>query len=253
MRFATACAVVADGVPDRLAARFGRKWAACPLPARGTVRSSQATDAFRPPPIRQARSSRLRLAAAPAIAPPAPAAAFAPIPMPLALARVVEIDTSGGPGFGFEHFKAHDFLRPGEVVLTFDDGPWPRNTAAVLAALASALHQGDFFPIGKHASWHPEILRQVAAAGHSVGIHTWSHSDLSKKPFEEAKRRDREGHQRRALRARRAGGAVLPFPGAAPSRPISWPISAERNIAMFSTDLDSFDFKCAGPNRSLRR
>jgi hypothetical protein len=37
--------------------------------------------------------------------------------------RIVQIDTTGGPGFGFEHFKAYDFLRDHEVVLTFDDGP----------------------------------------------------------------------------------------------------------------------------------
>src|SRR6516225_9473443 len=39
-------------------------------------------------------------------------------PNALGVARVVEIDTTGGPGFGFEHFKSHDFLREGEVVLT---------------------------------------------------------------------------------------------------------------------------------------
>src|SRR5439155_1593175 len=58
-------------------------------------------------------------------------------PNALGVSRVVEIDTTGGPGFGFEHFKSHDFLREGEVVLTFDDGPWPKNTPAVLAALAA--------------------------------------------------------------------------------------------------------------------
>ena len=36
---------------------------------------------------------------------------------------IVEIDTTGGPGFGFEHFKQYDFLRDKEIVLTFDDGP----------------------------------------------------------------------------------------------------------------------------------
>ena len=41
---------------------------------------------------------------------------------------------TGGPGFGFEHFKQYDFLRDKEVVLTFDDGPWPGNTPAVLKA-----------------------------------------------------------------------------------------------------------------------
>src|SRR5258707_1326888 len=71
--------------------------------------------------------------ASPAAPPAAEAAAPAPLPVAaptcagnadaLGLARVVEIDTTGGPGFGFEHFKSHDFLRDGEVVLTFDDGP----------------------------------------------------------------------------------------------------------------------------------
>ena len=57
-------------------------------------------------------------------------------PDALGVSRTVQIDTTGGPGFGFEHFKQHDFLKHGEVVLTFDDGPWPGNTPAVLAALA---------------------------------------------------------------------------------------------------------------------
>jgi peptidoglycan-N-acetylglucosamine deacetylase len=52
----------------------------------------------------------------------------------MSLARIVEIDTTGGPGFGFEHF----FLRDKEVVLTFDDGPWPGNTPTVLKALADS-------------------------------------------------------------------------------------------------------------------
>src|SRR5215468_3510212 len=98
----------------------------------------------------------------------------------LGTSRIVEVDTSGGPGFGFEHFKEHDFLRPKEVVLTFDDGPWPKNTPAVLAALASHCTKATFFPIGKHATYHPEILKQVAAAGHTIGSHTWSHATLTR-------------------------------------------------------------------------
>src|SRR4029078_5288811 len=86
--------------------------------------------------------------------------------------------TTGGPGFGFEHFKSHDFLREGEVVLTFDDCPWPKTTPAVLAALQAHCTKAIFFPIGVHATYEPGILKQVAAAGHAVGSHTWCHKDL---------------------------------------------------------------------------
>jgi hypothetical protein len=130
-----------------------------------------------------ARGATPAPAAAPA--PPPPQAASSGTSCPgnpnaLGVSRVVEIDTTGGPGFGFEHFKSYDFLREGEVVLTFDDGPWPKNTPAVLAALAAHCTKAIFFPIGIHSTWEPGILKQVAAAGHSVGSHTWCHQDLSK-------------------------------------------------------------------------
>jgi hypothetical protein len=62
--------------------------------------------------------------------------------------RVVQIDTTGGPGFGFEHFKAYDFLKDKEVVLTFDDGPWPGNTERILKALADECSKALFFNFG---------------------------------------------------------------------------------------------------------
>src|SRR5207244_5480569 len=109
-----------------------------------------------------------------AAATPAPAAARPAKPPranpdAIGIARVVELDTTGGPGFGFEHFKQLDFLRDKEVVLTFDDGPWPGNTPAVLKALADECLKATFFEIGKHATWHPEITKQVIEAGMTVG------------------------------------------------------------------------------------
>src|SRR6478735_7265545 len=67
-------------------------------------------------------------------------------PDSLGVARVVEIDTTGGPGFGFEHFKAYDFLRDGEVVLTFDDGPWPGNYASRTQGAGGTMHQSCVLP-----------------------------------------------------------------------------------------------------------
>ena len=135
------------------------------------------------------------------------------------LARTIEIDTTGGPGFGFEHFRQHDFLRNKEVVLTFDDGPWPDNTPKVLEALANHCTKAIFFPIGKHASYYPEILKKVAEGGHSIGSHTWSHVDLSKKGMkpEDAKAEIEKGCERGEGRCRRPHRTVLPLPGSASS------------------------------------
>src|SRR5437763_11650633 len=108
----------------------------------------------------------------------------------LGVSRVVEVDTTGGPGFGFQNFKQLDFLTDKEVVLTFDDGPWPGNTPAVLKALADECTTGIFFTIGKHATYYPDVLKQVAAAGHTIGTHTWSHTNLNKKTMTEQQQKD---------------------------------------------------------------
>src|SRR5260370_29742612 len=60
--------------------------------------------------------------------PPQPKIAYAN-PDALGVSRVVEVDTTGGPGFGFEHFKQLDFLTDAEVMLTLHHGPCPLHTA----------------------------------------------------------------------------------------------------------------------------
>jgi peptidoglycan/xylan/chitin deacetylase (PgdA/CDA1 family) len=170
-------------------------------------------------------------------------------PNALGVSRVVEIDTASGPGFGFEHFKAYDFLKEKEVVLTFDDGPWPGNTHAVLKALAEQCTKAMFFVIGKHASWHPELLKEVAAAGHTIGTHTWSHIDLSRKTFEEAKAEIEKGISAASIAL--GNKPVQPFFRFPALRhpPELVKYMAERHIGMFSTDLDSFDFKVRKPEK----
>ena len=165
-------------------------------------------------------------------------------PNALGVARVVEIDTTGGPGFGFEHFKQLDFLRDHEVVLTFDDGPWPVNTPAVLKALADECTKGLFFPIGKHATYHPEILRQVAAAGHTVGAHTWSHANLNSKKMTDQLAKDEieKGFSAVKLALGTAPSPFFRFPELQHG-PAAMAWLGSRNVAIFSCDLDSFDFR----------
>ena len=165
----------------------------------------------------------------------------------MGVTRVVEIDTTGGPGFGSQHFKTLDFLRDHEVVFTFDDGPWLNNTPAVLKALADQCLRATFFNIGKHATYYPEILKQVLAAGHTVGTHTWSHADLSKKTPDEAKEEIEKGISAVHFYG---GGQIAPFFRFPDLRhpPEMLTYLGQRNIASFSTDINSFDFKIKKPD-----
>jgi peptidoglycan/xylan/chitin deacetylase (PgdA/CDA1 family) len=189
---------------------------------------------------------------------PVPAAALAPAKAPcsnpnaLGIARVVEIDTTGGPGFGFEHFKQLDFLRDKEVVLTFDDGPWPLNTPSVLKTLAEQCTTGIFFPIGKHATYYPEILKQVAAAGHTIGSHTWSHANLNNKKLTEQQDKDEIEKGFSAVKWA-LGSSPAPFfrfP-ALQHPPAMVTYLGTRNVGIFSCDLDSFDFKASKPQQVI--
>jgi len=132
---------------------------------------------------------------------------------------------------------------PNKVALTFDDGPWP-TTPSVLKALADECTKAVFFPIGKHATYHPEILKQVAAAGHTIGAHTWSHANLNSQKLSEQQARDE---------IEKGFSAVKLALGAPPSPFFRFPqlqhgpaavaYLGSRNVAIFSCDVDPFDFK----------
>ena len=100
-------------------------------------------------------------------------------PDALGVSRVVEIDTAGGPGFGFEHFKAHDFLEAGEVVLTFDDGPNPPFTLQVGDILAQRHATATFFLVGKALDASPQTAKVLLAEGNLVGNHSYKHDEWS--------------------------------------------------------------------------
>jgi peptidoglycan/xylan/chitin deacetylase (PgdA/CDA1 family) len=188
---------------------------------------------------------------APAAA-PAPTAAKCDNPNALGVARTIQIDTTGGPGFGFEHFKAYDFLQDKEVVLTFDDGPWPGNTPRVLDALAEQCTKAVFFMIGKHAGWHPEIAKAVAAAGQTIGTHTWSHKDLSKLSTDEAKAEIEKGIAAVSIAlGNQPVGPFIRFP-ALRHPPELLKYVEQRNLGVFSTDFDSFDFKMRKPEQVVK-
>src|SRR6267142_3480939 len=241
--------------PDTVSARQAER-----LPAAASAKSTRAladevevtaTIAARPSTVAPSTVASSTVKPSAAFASPAlPAAPLQPKAGcanadALGVSRVVEIDTTGGPGFGFEHFKQLDFLRDKEVVLTFDDGPWPANTPAVLKALAEECTTGIFFTIGKHATYYPEILKQVYAAGHTIGTHTWSHVALVNKKLNEQQRKDEIEKGFAAVKWALGGippAAFFRFP-ALQHPPEMVTYLGTRNVGIFSCDLDSFDFK----------
>ncbi|WP_291869226.1 polysaccharide deacetylase family protein [Bradyrhizobium sp.] len=227
-------------------------WTSSP---RADIAAPQTVDARKaePLPVAAAKPAAPRedVEFTAALSAPAPAKPAAPVPQKsscanadaLGVSRVVVIDTTGGPGFGFQQFKQLDFLTDKEVVLTFDDGPWP-TTPSVLKALAEECTKATFFPVGKHSTYHPEILKQVAAAGHTVGAHTWSHAHLDSKKLTEAQVKEEieKGFSAIKLALGAAPAPFFRFPGLQHTQ-ASIEYLGSRNIAMFSTDVDSFDFK----------
>jgi len=164
---------------------------------------------------------------------------------------VAEIDTSSGPRFGFQ-YKEQDVLADGEVVLTFDDGPLRAYTRPVLDALAAHCTKATFFVVGRMAVADPEMVREYARQGHTVGIHTWSHANL---------------HSITPLRARTEielgfsavqqalGKPVAPFfrfPYLADTKSMTIHLQ-ERHVAIFSIDIDSKDFRTRDPGSVHRK
>ena len=63
--------------------------------------------------------------------------------------------------------------RSPRFVLTFDDGPDPTTTPALLEVLRRRGARATFFLIGARAAAHPELVARIAAEGHEIGNHTW--------------------------------------------------------------------------------
>jgi peptidoglycan/xylan/chitin deacetylase (PgdA/CDA1 family) len=234
-------APAAKGNPAPAASVVVAQNTAAPAPATATAPPA-STGAATPPPAPKSASASASTSCA--------------NPDGFSVSRVVEIDTTGGPAFGTEHFKQYDFLRDKEVVLTFDDGPWPENTPAVLKALQDNCAKATFFEIGEHATWRPDLTKELVAAGMTVGTHTWSHKDLAKNPYakdiEQAKQEIEMGVS--AVHMAAAGGPIAPFfrfPDLQ-QPPELMTYLGTRNIATFSTDIDTFDFKLHKPDDVIK-
>lgn len=77
--------------------------------------------------------------------------------------------------------------QPHQLALTFDDGPDPAYTGAILDILRARHVPATFFIVGLHGEANPDLLRRMVAEGHQIGSHTFTHPDLalvSRRQFE---------------------------------------------------------------------
>jgi len=167
-------------------------------------------------------------------------------PRALGVSRVVEIDASSGPRFGQLQYPSKDLLKDGEIVLTFDDGPLRPYTRPVLDALSAHCTKATFFMVGRMAMADPEMAREVARRGHTIGTHTWSHANLkSLQPG----RAEAEIEMGLSAVQRALDQPIAPFfrfPYLADTRALLTRLE-DRNIAVFSIDEDAYDYRTRNP------
>src|SRR5216684_4726686 len=174
----------------------------------------------------------------------------------LGTSRVLAVDAVSYPRVGLKSFPQTLPLRDHEVVLTFDDGPWPPTTQRVLTALAHECVRATFFLVGKPASEHPGLVQRIAAEGHTIGHHTWMHRSLPRIPPDEATEEIDHGIAavEMALHGVASGTPTTPFfrfPNFE-STPATLELLQSRGIAVFGADLWAGDWKPMTPKQELK-
>jgi peptidoglycan/xylan/chitin deacetylase (PgdA/CDA1 family) len=174
----------------------------------------------------------------------------------LGTSRILAVDAAQYPRVGLKSFPQTLPLEDHEVVLTFDDGPWPTTTPRVLAALAKECVRATFFLIGRPASEHTEMVRRIAAGGHTVGHHTYTHRSLLRiKPSETDDEIDRGiSAVEKALHGVATTTPSTPFfrfPGFETTR-ATLDLLQSRGIVVFGADLWASDWNPMTPKQQLK-
>jgi peptidoglycan/xylan/chitin deacetylase (PgdA/CDA1 family) len=177
-------------------------------------------------------------------------------PDALGTARILPVSAATSPRVGLKQFAQTLDLGPKEVVLTFDDGPWPGTTGKVLDALAHECVRATFFLLGRNAVAHPALARRELAAGHTVAHHTFSHPLLDRMSTRAALAEIDRGITavETAVYGKTADPPRTPFfrfPGFAASTAELDALSA-RGMVVFGADLWASDWNPMTPDQELR-
>jgi peptidoglycan/xylan/chitin deacetylase (PgdA/CDA1 family) len=176
-------------------------------------------------------------------------------PDALGTERVLAVSPSTTPRVGRKQFPATLPLAPNEVVLTFDDGPWPGPTAKVLDALKHECVHATFFLLGRNAAAAPALAQRELAEGHTIAYHSFSHPLLSHMSVAAADAEIDRGIAavERAVYGDASAKPRTPFfrfPGFAHS-PVLLDRMRARGLVVFGADLWASDWNPMSPAQEL--
>ncbi len=165
----------------------------------------------------------------------------------LGTARIMSIGTEGGFQLGFKSYPISFRLGAKELILTFDDGPKPGPTNAVLKALKDEQVLATFFLIGQNAAANPDLVKRIAADGHTIGTHSNTHPMTMRDMHEATARANIEAGIQNIGRVMREIPGIAPlapffrYPGFGDTTALNqW--LATKNIGVFGTDIWASDW-----------
>jgi peptidoglycan-N-acetylglucosamine deacetylase len=161
----------------------------------------------------------------------------------LGVSRTVEIDATSGPVFGSMTRQGHEpsFLKPKEVVLTFDDGPMPWVTKSILDTLDANCTKATFFSVGRMALAYPATVKDVLGRGHTLGTHTYSHPfNMPRMKLDAATSEIERGFAAVSMAANAPVAPFFRFTGLSDSARLVTYLQT-RNIATFTVDVVTND------------
>lgn len=141
--------------------------------------------------------------------------------------------------------------RPGELALTFDDGPNPTWTPHLLDILAGHGVKATFFMVGSRAQGQPGLVRRIVEAGHLIGNHSWSHPNLALTPAVKV----REELTRASDTLAQIAGVPIRFfrPPFGARRPAVLRIARELGLTPVLWNAMTSDWKEPSPDRIFQR
>jgi len=165
-------------------------------------------------------------------------------PDAIGTSRTLVVDPRAHPRIGSMQYPETLPLKDHEVVLTFDDGPLPRNSNQVLQILADNCIKATFFIIGEQARANPEGVRKLIAAGHTVGTHSQRHPLTFHKMSEAQAKKEIEQGIESTKAAVTDPNMIAPFfriPGLLRAPPVEAYLESE-GIQTWSTDFLADDW-----------